>query len=82
MIKLKLFDKLDRYLIDNNHKVTIEKNRVHIINYIEIVDFSSDRVIVKYSDGLIMLMGKDLVVSKMLDDDLLIMGKLYSIEYK
>ena len=79
---LKLFDKLDRYLIDNNHKVTIEKNRVHIINYIEIVDFSSDKVIVKYSDGLIILLGKDLVVAKMLDDELLIMGKLYSIEYK
>ena len=79
---LKLFDKLDRYLIDNNHRVTIEKNRVHIINYIEIVDFSSVRVIVKYSDGIIILLGKDLVVSKMLDDELLIMGKLYSIEYK
>ncbi len=79
---LKLFDKLDRYLIDNNHKVTIEKNRVHIINYIEIVDFSSDRVKLKYSDGLIILLGKDLVVSKMLEDELLIMGKLRSIEYK
>lgn len=79
---LKLFDKLDRYLIDNNHKVTIENNRVHIINYLEIVDFSSDKVIVKYSDGLIILMGHDLVVSKMLNDELLIMGKLKSIEYK
>ena len=79
---LKLFDKLDRYLIDNNHKVTIEKDRVHIINYIEIVDFSCDKVIVKYGDGLIILIGKDLVVSKMLDDELLIMGKLCSIEYK
>ena len=79
---LKLFDKLDRYLVDNSNKVTIEKDRVHIINYIEIVDFSRDKVIVKYSDGLIILIGHDLVVSKMLDDELLIMGKLFSIEYK
>lgn len=79
---MKLFDKLDRYLVNDEYKVTIEKDRVNIINYLEIVDFSSDKVIVKHRDGITILLGNDLVVSKMLEDELLITGKLKSIEYK
>lgn len=79
--KVRLFDKLDRYLVDNEYKVTIEKDRVHIINYIEIMDFSSNRVVVRYRGGFTTLEGVDLVVSKMMDDELVIEGKLKSIEY-
>ena len=38
---MKLFDKLDRYLVNDEYKVTIMRDGVHIINYVEIVDFSS-----------------------------------------
>lgn len=79
---MKLFDKLDRYLVNDEYKVIIERDKVNIINYIEIVDFSSDRVVVKYNGGITILLGCDLVVSKMLEDELLITGKLNSIEYK
>lgn len=78
---MRLFDKLDRYLVDNEYKVTIEKDRVYIINYVEIVDFSSTRVVVKYRDGVTVLEGLNLVVSRMMDDELVIEGKLKSIEY-
>lgn len=78
---MKLFDKLDRYLEDNDYKVTISKGMIHIINYLEIVDFSSTRVVVRYQEGTTTLLGTDLVVSKMMDDELLITGKLKSIEY-
>ena len=78
---VKVFDKLDRYLVDNEYKVTIKGEIIHIINYLEIVDFSGERVVIKYRDGITILMGNDLVVSKMMDDELLIVGKLKSIEY-
>lgn len=78
---MKLFDKLDRYLVDNEYKITITNNRVHIINYIKIEDFSSNMVKIKHKDGITILLGSNLVVSKMMDDELLIVGKLSSIEY-
>lgn len=78
---MKLFNKLDRYLVDNGYKVTISKGEVHIVNYVEIVDFSSNRVVVKYRDGITILSGSGLVVSKMMEDELLITGKLKSVEY-
>jgi hypothetical protein len=81
VIFVKLFDKLDRYLVDNDYKVTISSKGVHIINYLEIVDFSCSKVIVKYRDGVTTFIGRDLVVSKMLEDEVFITGKLDSIVY-
>lgn len=78
---MRLFEYMDRYLIDKDYKVTICGDKIHIMNYLEIEDFSSTRVVVKYQGGRTILLGKDLVVSKMQDDELLIIGKLKSIEY-
>lgn len=78
---MKLFDYLDRYLIDNDYKITIYDKKIHIMNYLEIEDFSSTRVVVRYKRGKTILLGTDLVVSKMQNDELLITGKLKMIEY-
>ena len=78
---MKLFDKLDKYLVDREYKITIRDNLIHIVNYVEIGDFSSNRVVLKYRGGVTILEGENLVISKMLDDELLIMGKLKSIVY-
>lgn len=75
------FDRFDRYLVDSDYKVTISDKCIHIINYLEIVDFSSTKVVIRYSGGVSILNGVDLVVSKMLEDELLIVGNLKSIEY-
>ena len=78
---MKFFNKLDRYLIDARYKVTIIDNAIYILNYLEIIDFSSTKVVIKYKDGIMILMGTDLVVCKMLDEELVIEGKLKCIEY-
>lgn len=78
---MKLFDYLDRYLIDNDYKITICNKEIHIVNYQEIEDFSSNRVVVRYKGGVTVLLGNNLVISKMQDEELLITGELRSIEY-
>lgn len=81
MIKLRLFDYLDRYLLDNDYKVTICGDSIHIMNYMEVEDFSSTKIIVKHTGGKTVIFGSDLVISKMQDDELYIRGKLKGIEY-
>ena len=81
MIELRMFDYFDRYLVDKDYKVTISDHKIHIVNYLEIEDFSSTRVVVRYDRGRTILSGVDLVVTKMQDEELLITGKLKMIEY-
>ena len=73
--------RLSGYLTNDDYRVTILKKGIHIINYVEIVDFSSNRVIVRYKDGITTFNGNDLVISKMMDDELFVTGKLVSVEY-
>ncbi len=78
---MKLFNYLDRYIVDNDFKVIIMDNYLNIINYLEVLDFSSKEISVRYDKGIMIIKGIDLVVSKMMDEELLIRGKILSISY-
>ena len=78
---MKIFDKLDRYLVESEYKVTIKNDKVHIINYTEIIDFSSTKIVIKYNKGTMTINGLNLVVSKMLEEELLVTGKITSLVY-
>lgn len=54
---------------------------MHILNYVEIEDFSNSRIVIRYEGGVLLVLGSDLVISKMQDEELLITGKIKSIEY-
>ena len=78
---LRMFEYFDRYLVDKDYKITISDRTVHIMNYEEVEDFSNTRVVIRYNKGKTVLLGTDLVVTKMQDEELLITGKLKTIEY-
>jgi len=75
-------NKIDNYLNDKEYKIVIEKDYVNINNYIEILDFNSSIVSIKHNKGITKIKGKDLVVSKMLDNEVLIIGNIKEIEVK
>ncbi len=77
---MKLNDYIDRYLIDKTYSITIKNNYIHIINYIEIIDFSSSKIVIKHQKGITTIIGTNLIISKMLKDELLITGKIKIIE--
>lgn len=76
---MRLISKLDRYLEDKNYEIIIKKNQVDIINFKEIIDFSTNQISLRCDDKIINIEGKNLIISKMLDDELLIVGNIYNI---
>lgn len=76
---MKLINKLDRYLCDQEYKIIIKENYVDIINYDEIVDFSLTKISLKYKNKIIIIEGTNLIISKMIDNEVLINGKLSNI---
>lgn len=76
---MKLFNYLDRYMADDLFRVIITNYYVDIVNYDEIIDFSSKEVSVKYDRGVVVVKGDDLVVSKMMDDEVIIKGNVKSV---
>ena len=71
---------LDRYLIDKTYTITRKNKTIHIINYQELEDFSNTKITVKHEKGKTIITGENLVVSKMTTDELLIIGKIKTVE--
>jgi len=76
---MKLISKLDRYLEDKNYEIIIKENKVNIINFKEIIDFSVSKISLRCDNKIINIEGKNLIISKMLDDELLVTGTIYNI---
>ena len=76
---MRLISKLDRYLEDKNYQIIIKENQVNIINFKEVIDFSTDKISLKCDNKIINIEGKNLIISKMLDEELLITGIIYNL---
>ena len=62
--------------------IRIINNKVDVINYKDIGHFDSNKVIINYSDGSVVIKGNNLVVSKLMNDEILIGGEIKGLELR
>ena len=79
---MKLFNDLRSYLLEEELKINVFKNKVNISNYTNIDHFDDNSVIVRHKDGKVLIKGNSLVVSKLVDNEVLIEGKINQIELR
>lgn len=79
---MKLVRMIDEYITDKNFSIIYKNNRLNIINYSEIIDFSSTLISVRYENTTYHIEGKELVISKMMDNEILITGNISVIIFK
>ncbi len=75
-----MIDKIRDYIRDDEFRLTIFKDRLHIINYLEILTLSNKQISVDTGDNLIVIKGENLILNKLLDNEILITGKIYTVE--
>ncbi len=73
---------LRTYILENEFKINILIGKIDIVNYIEIDHFDDTKVMVRYEKGLVIIKGENLTISKLLNDELLILGKIKSLEFE
>lgn len=76
---MNIIKRVDRMLSDNGFKIIYYNNMLNINNFVEIIDFNSDNIKISYSDGICLINGSNLCVSKMLDGEVMIEGKIMTI---
>lgn len=76
---MRLISKLDRYLEDKNYEIIIKNNSINIINFKEIIDFSTTKISLRCENKIIIIEGKNLIISKMLDEEVLINGIIFNL---
>lgn len=77
-----MFTKIKNYILENEFKILFLPNKINIVNYIDIDHFDSNKIIIKYDKGLVIINGEELIISKLLQDEILIMGKVNKLEFQ
>ncbi len=72
--------KVYEYIKDDEFRCSIFKNRIHVENYNDICSLSSREVIIKTSYSIFKIIGDNLVLNKLLDKEVLIIGEVKNIE--
>ena len=75
-------NKIRNYILEDEFKMIYLSNKLDIVNYISIVHFDSNKIIIEYKDGKLSISGSNLVVSKLLIDEILIEGSIENIEFR
>lgn len=70
------------YILEEEFKITILDGRINIVNYTNIGHFDDNKVIVKYNGGEVIIKGTNLVVTRLISDEILISGNLNVIEFR
>ena len=81
MKKIKLVRVLDNYVNDKNFSIIYKNNKLDIINYSKILDFSDTKISISYFNNIYIINGTNLVISKMMEEELLITGNIESISF-
>ena len=68
------------YVKDDEFRFTVYNDRVHIVNYKKILSLTSDFILIDVFDKKISIKGSNLVLNKMLDSEVLIIGLVSKIE--
>lgn len=76
---MKLINKMERYLNEADYKIIIKNNQLDISNYDEIIDFSSSKIVISSKNATFFIEGLDLAIQKMVDNEVLIIGKITNI---
>lgn len=77
---MKIFKYLDNFVNDNDYVITIKNNKIDIINYMKIIDFNNQKIILEHKNGITCILGNNLVINQLLDNEILITGSVNSIE--
>ena len=75
-----MLKKICNYIKDNEFRFTVFNDKIHIINYDELVNLSNDIVFIRVGNKKIKIIGDNLILSKLLECEVLIYGVVHNIE--
>lgn len=79
---MKLINSFRNYILDEEFKINIFKDKVNVVNYTDIINFTPKEVTIKYDGGLLLIIGNNLSISRLLIDEVLVTGNIEKIELR
>ena len=75
-----MLEKINNYLDNKDLKITLFNNKLNILNYEKLISIEKEYISVKYKNQIIRIKGEELKLKKILEYELLIIGKIKILE--
>ena len=75
-----MLEKISNYVNDKEFRLTLYNDKIHIINYKQIISLENNYLSILCLNKKILVTGNNLILSKILDNELLIKGTINNIE--
>lgn len=75
-----MLEKISNYVNDKEFRLTLYNDKIHIINYKQIISLENNYLSILCLNKKILVTGNNLILSKILDNELLIKGNINNIE--
>ena len=75
-----MFNKISNYINDKEFRFTVYDNKMHIINFNRIITLEDNYISILSINKKINIKGSNLVLIKLVDNELLIKGNISNIE--
>lgn len=69
-----MLNNITTYFNSKEYQINILKNKVHILNYKSVIDVTSECILIKVEDNITKINGKNLLLVKMDNAEILITG--------
>lgn len=79
---MELLNRMRDYLIPEEFEIHVYQNQIHIMNFTSIGEIGSEKILIRYDNGMVVVKGNNLVLSKLLNGEVLIKGVLKTIEFR
>ena len=77
-----MFNKVHRYLNDEEFKFIYYENKIYITNYKRIIVLEDNYVSFQSKNKIITITGNNLILKRLVDNDMLLAGTITKIEVK
>lgn len=79
---MRLLNDFRSFILEDEFSIHIYQNKINVVNYERIGHFDSREVRIYHANGEFIIKGTNLVVSKLMQTEILVVGIIKSIEFR
>lgn len=73
---------IKNFLNESDPKITIFNDLIDVLNYEKIVLLSDTKIVINYFNKILTIKGNNLSILKLLDNEILVKGAFFNIEFR
>ena len=77
-----MLERIYHSLQDSDYKLTVYEDEIHLINYKKLLVLEDEKIVVSTSKSIITITGENLLLKKLLQNEMLLSGVVQKIEVK